>query len=119
MGGKSKSSTETKTSTTTTQNIQNDTRQADASGVVGGNLLQGEITYNEQFPEGVATAFQSVIELANNAMTGAKGVADTALDKVAVRSAQAENPQLSTIQELVPVAMLGVVVIGFLIWRRK
>jgi len=128
MGGKSSSSSTTQT--TTTQEIFNDTKQADASGVIGGNVLQGEITYIDEFGEGVGGAFNSLINLANTAITGAALVVTDSIDQsnnaiveVAKRAETADNPDLATQRANTPIIMAVIgasVLVGvFYIWRRN
>lgn len=118
MGGKSSSSS--KTSTTTTQNITNETAQADASGVITGNVLQGEITYTEEFGSNVAGAFGQLIELANTSINLAERAGSTAIDKVSERFENAEQPEISVVRDLIPVMMIVAVgLTAFAFFGRK
>jgi len=114
MGGSSKSSSSTVTEQKTTQLSQD--------GLNTGNVTQaqGDITIQDYFPEDVAQAFGAVLELAGEAMKGAKGVADQALSTVATRVEQQDQPELATLTKFMPVIMLGIVATAAVfIWRRK
>lgn len=125
-GGSSKSSTTTKT----TQNITTDTKQADASGVITGNVLQGEITYTESFgPEvqqafsqlidlsaagtnAVSGAFKDLIDLSNRSLDLTERAGSAALEGVQSHVEQQSQPELSVIRQLVPIFALFVAAIS-------
>lgn len=129
MGGKSSSST----TTTTKQEVFTENNAADASGVIAGNVLQGEITYTEEFGDTVAGAFGKLVELANTAIlgagelaelsiTGAGEIAGTSLDKVSQRAETIDNPDLASTRAFTPLFIAGgalaTVVALFYIWRK-
>lgn len=108
-GGKSKSTTET-TQTST---------QQDASGVVGGDIIQGSTVY-DYFPSDVADAFKGLIDLSNKSIGAAVAAGGAALEKVAIREEQVSNPELATLTKILPAIMIGIVVLGaVMIWRKK
>lgn len=134
MGGKSSSSTSTKT----TQNVSNQTANADASGVITGNVLQGEITYTDEFGPGVqdafnqlinlssdagnlvGNAFSDLIQLTNKSVDIAASTGATAIEQVSRRVEQQEQPELSVVRDLIPVLMIGVVALAvYMVWGRK
>jgi hypothetical protein len=115
MGGKSSSST----TTTTTQEVFTENNQADASGVITGNVLQGEITYSDEFSDNVSGAFDALINLSNRSLdlvSEAGGlIGDTgaqAIDYVARRVEQQEEPEIAAVKELFPIIMAGIIVGG-------
>ena len=62
-GGKSSSSTDTQTSQSTVA--------SDVSGVIGGDVFQGDFEISGDFTPAVADAFQGLINLANSTIQGA------------------------------------------------
>ena len=128
MGGKSsssqKSSSSSTTTTSTVQNVTNDTRNAESSGVVGRNLIQGEnLTYVEEFGDDVAGAFGQLVDLANRTIEGAGQVAASSLIAVSKRADAIDNPDIATTRAFQPLVLAGigtVAVLGLLyIWKVK
>lgn len=132
-GGKSSSSSKS------SQNITETVTSADASGVVtADNFFQGQtVNYSDAFgPEVqqafsdlidlssdagnlVGNAFQAVIDLANKSVDAAGKTSTTALEQVSTRIAQQENPNLSTVQSLVPIMMIVAVVAGVYFIKKR
>ena len=99
MGPKSKSSTQQ----TSTQS----TTQGDISGVVAGDAYQGEtITITENFPDNVAAAFNQLINLVGKTVDVAERTGSAAITAVAQRTETATQPEVSTVNKLVPVAII-------------
>ena len=121
MGGsRSSSNASNQTSTTTTTNTTNESTQQGLEGFNTGRILQGEsISINEAFPESVSKAFSELIGLATYGLdfAGAAGqeavnITQGALETVSTTRFREEQPVLSTLENFLPVAMVGLVVIG-------
>lgn len=138
MGGKSSSSS-SQSSTTT-----NETLQAESSGVLTGNLFQGQdVTYTSNFGPEVQKAFGELIDLSEQAGDIAQDLAKTsineiggvferllnlteksidvgaaagefALQQVADKATQREQPELSVISTYAPI--LTIAVVGIVAW---
>lgn len=128
MGGKSSSSNSSSTSQNTTS------VSADNSGVTTADVvLQGQtINYTDQFGPDVSKAFESlvnlsseagagllntmqdIIQLANKSIDLSGTTGDRALNTVAQHSAEQSTPGLSTINSVLPLAMVGVA--GLVVW---
>lgn len=113
-GGKSSSSTETKTSQSTIA--------SDASGVIAGDVFQGDIEFSGEFTPQVADAFQGLIELTNTAIQGAGNIAIDSISRVSERADNIDNPDLATTRSITPLVLAGIVVAGVVgiifVWRK-
>jgi len=124
-GGKSKSSTRSSTSQSTIA--------SDTSGVVDGDVYQGNIEFSGDFNPAVSDAFSALIDLTNNAITGAGDIAtdsiaqaeDIAKESIARVSERAEtidNPDLATLRGQTPLITTGLVlaaIVGIIyVWRK-
>lgn len=102
-GGKSSSKTETKTS--------QETIASDASGVIGGDVFQGQIEFGDFSPE-VAGAFSQLVDLTNTAITGAGNIAASSIERVSERADRIDDPALAATQSTMPLLIAGIVTAG-------
>jgi len=114
-GGKSSSNT----TTTTQQDIKNETNQAEASGVVSGDVLQGQIEYYNEFGPDVLEAFKSLIDLTSDTIQTAERTGAYALESVATRRSEEEQPGLSSVNALMPVLIIGSIGAAIYFMRKK
>lgn len=113
-GGSSKSSTETKTSQSTIA--------SDASGVIAGDVFQGDIEFSGEFTPQVASAFEGLINLTNQAIQGAGQLATSSIAQVSERADAIDNPDLATTRSITPLLLAGIALAGvagiIYVWRK-
>lgn len=110
MGGSSKSSSDQ----------QQETTQLTSDGVIVGDLFQGkDVVVNQEFSSGVESVFGQLIDLAGNSVALAGSAGERALDSSATaiglvsdRASFSENPELQTIDRLIPIVAIGGIAIS-------
>lgn len=114
MGGSSKSSSSTASNQTTTQLSSDGVNTADY-------IVQstGPVAITNQLPEEVQQIFGALIDLAGDSLNLAGQAGQVAIDKVTEKVQTTSNPEITSIQKLVPVFMVGIVALAAVfIWRK-